>query len=246
MKQLIAFEFRKLLQQKSFYICLAIILALIGLSGAVNASLKDNSDIIFTFTVASFTKNALISSSFFMILGVFVALFCCDDVSNNTLKNLYSRGFSRGKVFFSKYIVSLCGSIFIAVISFIFAFLVSKISADDSTSDSLFGSIVSQIIVVIAYHSVFFTLSTIIGKVGGSVAINIIGPMLVLTVLTLITSLLKLDSVNLSDYWLESAINGLTTPTIETKAFIKAIVMSVIYTVVFIPLGYIMNNKKEL
>lgn len=246
MVKLIAFEFRKLLRQKSFYICFAIVLALIGLSAAVNAQLKNNPEIVITFTVASFTKSALTSSSFFMVLGVFVALYCCDDVANNTLKNLYSRGYSRGQVYFSKYVVSLCASIAAAAVTFLFAFIVGKLSASSGESGKLFGSIVCQLLLVVAYHAVFFSLATIIGKVGGSVAINIIGPMLVLTVLTLITSLLKLDRVNLGDYWLESAINGLTATAIEGKAFIKAVVMSVIYTAAFVPVGYVINKKKEL
>ncbi len=246
MVKLISFEFRKLLRQKSFYICFAIVLALIGLSAAVNAQIQNDPEIVFTFTVTSFTKSALTSSSFFMILGVFVALYCCDDVTNNTLKNLYSRGYSRGQVYFSKYIVSLCASIAAAAVTFLFAFIVGKVSAGSGESGKLFGSIVCQLLLVVAYHAVFFSLATIIGKVGGSVAINIIGPMLVLTVLTLITSLLKLDRVNLGDYWLESAINGLTATAIEGKAFIKAVVMSVVYTAAFVPVGYVMNKKKEL
>lgn len=246
MSKLISFEFRKLFRQKSFYICFAIVLALIGLSAAVNAQLENNPELTITYTVASFTKSALTSSSFFMILGVFVALYCCDDITNNTLKNLYSRGYSRGQVYFSKYIVSLCASLAAAVISFLFAFIVGKTNADAGESNDVFSSIVCQLLLVTAYHAVFFSLASIIGKVGGSVAINIIGPMLVLTVLTLITSLLKLDSVNLGDYWLESALNGLTASAVEGKAFIKAVVMSVIYTAAFVPIGYVINKKKEL
>lgn len=246
MGKLIAFEFRKLVRRKSFYICFAIVLALIALSAAVNASIKDNPDIAITFTVASFTKRALGSSSFFLILGVFVALFCCDDISNNTLKNLYSRGYSRERVYFSKYIVSLAASVFAAALSFVFAYIVGKSNADAGESSDIAASVMSQLLIVVAYHAVFFSLATIIGKVGGSVAINIIGPTLVLTVLTLITSLLKLDNVNLGDYWLESAINGLTADVIKNKAFIKAVVMSVIYVAVFVPIGYIINKKKEL
>lgn len=246
MGKLITFEFRKLFQQKSFYICFDIVLALIGLSAAVNTQIQSNPEVVLFFTVSYFTKNALATSSFFMILGVFVALYCCDDVTNNTLKNLYSRGYSRGQVYFSKYIVSLCASIAAAVISFLFAFIVGQSSGNAGESNDLFASIICQLLLVVAYHSVFFSLAMIIGKVGGSVAINIIGPTLVLTVLTLITSLLKLDSVNLGDYWLESAIKGLTATAIESKAFIKAVVMSVIYTAAFIPIGYAISKKKEL
>ncbi|MCM1130270.1 MAG: ABC transporter permease [Roseburia sp.] len=246
MSKLISFEFRKILRQKSLYICLIIVLGLIGLSAAVNASLEKNPEFEFLFTVSSFTKQALSSASFFMILGIFVALYCCDDVANNTLKNLYSRGFSRGQVYFSKYIVSLIVSEALAVICFLFAFLTSKAAASEGENAKLLGSIFSQLILVVAYHAVYFSVATIIGKVGGSVVVNIAGPMLVLTVLTLITSLLKLKSVNLGDYWLESAMQGLTVTTIETKAFIKAIVMGIIYTVAFVPVGYVMNKKKEL
>lgn len=246
MNKLINFEFRRIFRQKSLYICTAIVLGLIALSAVVNANLAKNPDLNFAFGVGGFTKSALSSSSFFMILGIIVALYCCDDVSNNTLKNLYSRGFTRSRVFFSKYLTSLIVAEALALICFLFAYLTGIASAEGGAGGDVVGSMFCQLAIVAAYHSVYFAVSTIIGKVGGSVAVNIAGPLLVLTVLTLITSLLKLENVNLGDYWLDSAITGLTVSAIETKAFIKAVVMSVIYIAVFLPLGYFMNNKKEL
>lgn len=245
MGKLIAFEFRKLLRQKSLYICMIIVLGLIGLSAVVNAGLEKNPEFDIMFTVAGFTKGALTSSLFFMILGVFVALYCCDDVTNNTLKNLYSRGYTRGAVYFSKYIVSLAASVCMAAVSFLFAFVAGKMSANADGANA-FGSIACQLLTVAAYHAVYFAVATVIGKVGGSVAVNIVGPMLVLTVLTLVTSLLKLESVNLGDYWLESAVNGLTAATLTTKAAVKAIVMSAVYIPAFAVGGYLFNKKKEL
>lgn len=245
MKNLFGFELRKIIRQKSFYICFVIALALIALSAAVSAGLKNNPDYTGVFTVSGFVKSSLGSSSFFLVMGVFVALYCCDDVSNNTLKNLYSRGYSRGQVYFAKYVISLAASLFAAAACFLFAFIAGKITADVG-GENVAGSVICQLVVVIAYHAVYFALAMIIGKVGGSVAINIAGPMLVLTVLTLLTSLLKLEGVNLGDYWLESAINGLTAAAIESKAYIKAIVMTAIYAAVFITTGYFVNKRKEL
>lgn len=246
MAKLLSFELRKILRQKSLYICLAIVLALIGLSAVVNASLAKNPEFGLTVTASGFTKSALSSSSFFMILGIFVALYCCDDNTNNTLKNLYSRGYSRGEVYFAKYAVSLAISEILAAVCFLFAFLLGKAAVNDGASAKAVGSVFCQLLLVVAYHAVFFSVATLIGKVGGSVAVNIAGPLLVLTVLTLITSLLKLESVNLGDYWLESAVSGLTVAEIPTKAFVKAIVMSVVYTAAFIPIGYAACKKKEL
>lgn len=246
MKKLLAFEWRKIVRQKSLYICFGIVLALIALSAAINAGLKENPDNPFVFTVAGFVKSALTSSSFFMILGVFVALYCCDDIVNNTLKNLFSRGYTREQVYFAKYFVSLAVSLIAAAVAFAFAFIVGKATADGGGYAKLPGIVLSQLALVVAYHAVYFSVATVIGKVGGSVAVNIIGPMLVLTVLTLITSLLKLDSVNLGDYWLESAVNGLTATTVKNKAFIKAIVMSVLYTAAFVPVGCLRSKKKEV
>lgn len=246
MGKLISFEFRKIFQLKSLYVCLAIMLALIGLSSAVNAGLEQNPELGLVFTVESFTKSALSSSSYLMILGIFVALYCCDDVSNNTLKNIYSRGFTRGQVYFSKYAVSLIVAEALAVICFLFSLILGKLTAENGESANVVAGVLCQLVVVVAYHAVYFSLATIIGKVGGSVAVNIAGPMLALTVLTLITSLLKLESVNLGDYWLDSAINGLTAQTIETKAIVKAIVMGVAYTAVFVPVGFAVNRRKEL
>ena len=182
-----------------------------------------------------------------MLLGIFTALYCCDDVSNNTMKNIYSKGYSRAKVFFAKYIVSLSASLIVAIAFFLISFMLGKVlgNADEAITGTFAGSIILQLLVVVGYHAVYFSLAMIIGKVGGSVALNIVGPMLVFTVLSLLASLLKID-FDFSEFWLDSVINPLSNGNIDGNLIIKAVLMPLLYSSVFVTAGYFMNRKKEM
>lgn len=106
MKNLLKFEFHKLFKQKSFYICTIIMLVLSFFSILLNKSLANNPELNMAMPmVMSSLLTAVNSSNFTMICGIFIALFVCTDYDQQTIKNVYSRGFSRSKVYFAKYIV---------------------------------------------------------------------------------------------------------------------------------------------
>lgn len=245
MIRLIKFEFHKLIRKKNFYICFGISAVIMLLNLLLTKAPMGEEDAEVQLSAVSFAMSTLSNSSFLMLAGIFTALYVCDDYANNTLKNIYSHGYSRAEVYFSKYVVSLLAELAVAVLLIAVAFLLGQACANvKSTGGAFIGNLLCQLFMLAAYHGIYFSLAYVIGKTGGSVAINIVGPSLVLTVLSLITSLLKID-ITLSDYWLDSVFSSLAQGLTDAKTIVKAIVMPLIYGGVFVTAGYLLSRKKE-
>lgn len=262
MGKLFLFELRKLARQKSVYICVAIALGLIVL-GAVTFAFVDKlmeshggdalpgaASAEYMFYVGSFTKNALSYCEFFLLLGVIVTLFCCNDYSNGTIKNIYAKGYSHAKVYFTKYLFSLILSLVFAALCIIVSYAIGAGFAKQDNCDKLAAVMICQLVMVIGYHGIFFSVSMMLGKTGGSLAINILAPMFFGMILMLLTMLVQSTTGNTKidfEYiWFDSTLTELNAIPVEGKAFARAVVMSIIYAGGFVTLGYFVNRKKEV
>lgn len=108
MRKLLQFEFRKLRQQKSFYICCFLLIVFVLLSALLNKIILEHSaDPIQAPTGTDGITSALASGNITLIIGIFTALFVCEDFTDGIIKNIYAKGYSRNKVYFSKLIVVL-------------------------------------------------------------------------------------------------------------------------------------------
>lgn len=190
---------------------------------------------------------SLSGASFIMILGIFTALYVCDDYTNDTLKNIYAKGYSRQNVYLSKYIMSILVAIVMSLITIAITLILCSINGAIIDLDfSIMKSIFPQIILVVAYQSIYFGVAMIFGHVGGSIAFNLIGPSLVITTLTLITSILKIESFNISSFWLESSFNSLTVYNPANDIVTKGIIMGIVYAAIFCVSGLFLTKKKEI
>ncbi|MDE5942800.1 MAG: ABC transporter permease [Clostridia bacterium] len=251
MGKLFLFETRKLIKQKSIYICLAIAVALIILTAlvfAMSEKLIEGGEII--FGTASFTKGALTNSSFFLLLGVIVSLFCCDDYSNGTIKNIYAKGFSHTQVYFTKYLFSLILSLVLAAVCILVSYIIGAAFARRDDCGNLGAVMVCELVTVIGYHGIFFAVSMMLCKVGGSLAINIIAPIIFGIVLSLLTVLLQTSventKIDFGYIWFDSVYNELGSATVKAKEYVRAVLMSLIYAGGFVTLGYFINRRKEV
>ena len=190
--------------------------------------------------------SAVTSANFVMISGIFIAIFVCTDYDNQTIKNIYSRGFSKTKVYISKLIVCLCS----VIIMFAITLGVSYISGNsafgnNAASGNYVGLLLGQIVLVLAYSTFVFAISSIFRKVGTSIALAILGPSLINTVLNLLDSILKIDKFKLSSYWLDSFTSDLTVLATPTTRLTVCVVFSIIYMVAFIYFGLYLSKKQE-
>ena len=250
MKKLLTFEFRKLSRQKSFYVCGALAVAFVFLSAALTKLIVQNSeDATLTLPSAVDTlASALQGANATLLIGIFTALFVCTDHSDGTIKNIYSKGYTRTSVYFSKFAVVIaaatlfclatwCGGILSGAVLF------ENIGAFDL---KLVLSLVAQLLVVFVYTCMYFALSSVLRKTGGSIAACIVCPMIVSLLFTTISSIVNIESFDLSDYWLDGLFGSLSQASVSGKTALTSIVLSLVYGAVFTSVGVIVSNRQTV
>ena len=117
MFRLLNFEFRKLIRQKSFYICIGVMLALL-LFSAYTAELMTSESGIENpeLNGTNYLMEAVSSSALFSVLAVFIPLFVCEDYASGTIRNVITRGFSRFEIFAAKLIAVIFASVFMTAV----------------------------------------------------------------------------------------------------------------------------------
>lgn len=247
MKNLLRFEFHKLFRAKSFYICTAVIFLMSFLTILVNKLFLSSTEMASLMPDAMQTMlSAVSSSNFTMIAGIFIAIFACYDYEQQTIKNIYSHGFSRNKVYFAKLIICSIAIIIMFALTLLFNYLLGLTMLNGATKDGNYlGLVLGQLIYVVAYCSFVFAISLIVKKVGISIAFAILGPSLITLLITLIDSLLKLKDFKISSYWFGKFIEDLTNLATTANRLWTVIGLSLIYALIFILGGYLINKKQE-
>lgn len=249
MKNLLKFEFHKLLKAKSFYICTTIIFLMSLLTIIINLLVSKIEYEGMSMPKASALETmvgAISSSNFTMIAGIFVAIFACYDYEQQTIKNIYSHGYSRNTVYFAKLIVCLISTLIMFAITLAFNYLMGLILLNGPYKDGNYlGLILGQIIYCLTYSSFIFALAVIIKKTGFSIALAILGPSLITLIITLIDSLLKLKDFKISSYWFGSFSSDLVSLSTTNNRLLIVIGLSFAYCILFVLGGYFINKKQE-
>ncbi len=251
MGKLIKFEFRKLFKSKYFYIIGAIAIAFVLISGittkAINDAIVAEGGEATPYSAYLFTKSAL-SGTFTMLIGIFAALFATEDQTCGTLKNIVAKGYSRTKLYFSKYIVSLVGVLIISALTIAVSYGYGNSIWSNSLeiTDNVALIVIGQLLGLLAYHSVFFAISYTSGKVGAAIALNIIGPLGVSLILGMGDAFIKNDNFKLSSFWLDSLFSNFTSSITDTKLIGVGIALLIVYFAIAILVGSLINRRKEI
>ena len=255
MKELLKLQLRKLTKQKSLYICLAIMLALVLLSAvaykimmASSISLGDIAPELSDVTGIFFTLTTLSNADFFIILGIVVAITYCYDYEEHTVKNIFAKGYSRTSLFFSKVISILCATAFMFVCCFVFAFAVGTIffGIGEGNLLSMLGLVGIQFLICLAYSAFFVFICTICKKMAVAIAINIVAPLVISLVLMLADSIVKLSSLKIAGFWLDGMITNLTSLGASLTSILIGVVGAVLYFVIFIICGAVSSKETEV
>ena len=253
MKNLFRFEFHKLFRQKSFYVCSAIMVAFTILTVILMQMVVKNtpelveSGLLTTpTTVWDIVLSMLNSANFFLISVIFVAIYVCDDFSNGAIKNVYSHGYSKTKVFFSKLLVVLSGVMIMYVANIILSLVIGLICFSTAAAPAnLAGLLFGQIFLVVSYTILAFSISICLKKLGPSIAFIILGPIAVSLVFSLIDTALNLETIKLVDYWLDSFNTSLGVASTSATRIVECIIGSIIYGGAFLYAGWSVNKKLE-
>lgn len=246
MKNLLKLEFRKIKKQKSFYICTLIMAGLLFLSVSNANELSKSSET--AATAADIMVNALNSSSFFLIGGIYIVLLVCDDYEQQTIKNIYARGYSRKQVYLSKLISSWTAVtiMFIIVMLCAFAFGQSYFKAGDIGSPHFIGILASQYAACMANMCLCFLVSAILRKNGSSIAAAIVAPMLVNMLLNFIDSHIKFKNFTTTELWISSFLSELSNLNVTNERLMICLIASLIYIPFFTLIGIFFHKRIEL
>ena len=250
MGTLMKFEMHKLKKQKSFYICTLIMVALLFLSAITTKALVNGSpEYAAQFKGSGIDSmiGALGNCSFLLIAGIFTALTVCEDYEQQTVKNIFSRGYSRRSVYTAKLMTVWIATSVMFLIAEVAALISGNLYFGIGETESLrFLTVLGvQYVVAMANVAMFFAISSVLRKNGSSIAATIVAPMLVNVVLSFADSLLKLRDVSLTNYWLSSFLGDLTL-SVESGRMTVCLVASLIYIPVFVFAGIRINRKIEL
>lgn len=259
MANLLRFEFRKVFRSKYFYILLGAAFLYTLLNGLtlyfVNWILENLAEEageaidsgMFDYNSYTFTKAAL-SSNLFMIVGIFIAIFACEDNGHGTSKNIIAKGYSRLEVYFSKYIVSLLLTFVFALVAIIAAALFGLIAwgADSftKTDPNMLPIILGQLLCVIVYHALFFAVAFSVGRSGPAIVINILVPMGLSLLLALGTVLVNRDDFSFANYWIDGILTNFTGDT-NIDLYLSNFILLFVYLILAELVGILIARKKQ-
>ena len=202
MFKLLNFEFRKLIRQKSFYICIAAMLALLVGSAYTTELMTAKSGVEDpSLSGISYLMEAISGSALSAVLAVFIPLFICEDYASGTIRNIITRGFSRLEMFIAKLIAVLAATVLMTAVCLAAAYLVGTAfwgAGEPSLGSEQIKILLCQLAVIAAYATMFFAISSMLQKVGGSIAICLILPMAAVILLSLADAALAEREIELS------------------------------------------------
>lgn len=267
MGNLLKFEWKKLLKSKSFYICCAVLVALILIagftlhligsyvleSGALSTDMTgaemDLAMDVFDMNGISFMMRSLSIGNITIILAIFVSLFTCTDYANGTMKHIISRGYHRTTAAFSKYITALFAGLIMVILSYATAFILGSVlwGMGETISMDLLITFLVQLLGVFAYISIYFMIATMMRKIGGTIAVCIIVPNLVISLLlSLVDELTKEKAFRLSDYWIGNIFGRVSVGTPTFDVLVHSALCLAGYVVVFLGLSLLISRRQEV
>lgn len=246
MKNLLKLEFRKMRKQKSFYICLIMMAGLLFLSVLTTNVLAQSP--AFTATSIDTVTGALNSSSFLLIAGIFAALCVCDDYEQQTIKNIYARGYARTQVYLSKLISVWIGTTVMFAVILLCAFLFGTIffGADDFTAPRFIGILAVQYAACMANIGLCFFVSSLLRKNGSSIAATIVAPMIVNMLLGMLDSFMKFKRFSTASVWISSFMGELSTISVSSERLAVCLIASLAYIAIFAAAGTFIHKKIAL
>lgn len=249
MFKLLNFEFRKLIRQKSFYICIAAMLALL-LGSAYTTELMTTKSGVEDPSLSgiSYLMEAISGSALSAVLAVFIPLFICEDYTSGTIRNIITRGFSRLEIFIAKLIAILAATVIMTAVCLAAAYLVGTAfwgAGEPSLGSEQIKILLCQLAVIVAYATMFFAISSMLQKVGGSIAICLIFPMAAVILLSLADAALAEREIELSGYWIENLGSSLAFVEAEAEDIKKALIGAGCYFAASVAASWLVIMKRE-
>ena len=242
MFNLLKLELHKLFKQPSFYICNLIIILISLISYIINITLVQ-SDISLDFN--NILINHLSNNNLLLISGIFIALYSTKDYNEDTLKNIYSRGYSRNKVYLAKFLIILIFIFISFILSLLFTYILNNnLNINKEINNKLFINLIIELIIYISYASFYYLISNILKKSGSSIAGIIITPLLISLIFSMLDNVFKIENFSFNILWLDNSLNSLND--FNNYNLIINLILAIFYLIIFNIIGLIINKKIEI
>ena len=242
MLKLLKFEFHKLIRQKSTYICILIPFIFLFLGILINKLIymNDNAQIPTTINIL---KTSLATTNLTLILAIFIAINVTEDYTEQTIKNIYGKGYSRESVYLTKYIIIILYTLINVIIIYLSSLLIGNIFFELGNIDNLIINLISPAIIILVYSSLSYLIAVSFKKTGPAIACSILIPLIISLLVNTLDSVLKLENIKLANYWLDSFLTNINN---NNNSNISIIIMAIIYTFIFFVSGLIINKKQTI
>ncbi len=219
-------------------------------------SFEDSLDDSFSQSMGLITNNngltgmmsALSNIYIVVAFAAFAAVFICGDFGNGTIKNVLTKGYSRGEVYFAKYIVCMVTSIVYALIAFLAGFLTGTLmwNIGEGWSIKVLPMMLIQLLVMASYSTFFCFLAALFKRTGPVLVTSIAFPIVLPMILTLIELIINKRDVLISDYWLNGAFSLVSSTSTDAKEIITAVAVAVVYGIIFTICGWLLSRRREV
>ncbi|MBQ7063608.1 MAG: ABC transporter permease [Firmicutes bacterium] len=262
MAKLVKFELHKLFRQKSFYIIMILIAGVAflttfvtrkalnwtgfgieGMEGLPVDSLKA------AIHARFFLLEGIENSAFSTFLVVFASIFVCMDYVEKTAKNIAAKGYTRMQILFSKYFVTLIGTLLLTLVmwgaNFGFGALYGGIPKEWPAI--VFAALGTQLMGVLGLVTAYFFLSQWVRKTGAAIALGIILPTVVALLLELLEILLKIPN-KITPYWLSTCLQSISEDIdgLTWKNITRTLMVSCGYIAGFLLLSTLVASKRDV
>ena len=200
--------------------------------------MNDNAQIPTTINIL---KTSLATTNLTLILAIFIAINVTEDYTEQTIKNIYGKGYSRESVYLTKYIIIILYTLVNVIIIYLSSLLIGNIFFELGNIDNLITNLISQAIIILAYSFLSYLIAVIFKKTGPAIACSILIPLIISLLVNTLDSVLKLENIKLANYWLDSFLTN-----INNNSNISIIIMAIIYTFIFFVSGLIINKKQTI
>lgn len=268
MKELLAFEFRKLFRARVLYVCAGVMVLMIVLMIGIDKLSQTGMEAIgLTFEEDELSQemysimgfgflqstgllrmlSALNNIYVIVLFGAFISVFVCGDYGNGVAKNIFTKGYSRAKLFFAKYLTTLAASLGLALLGFLTGFIAGTAfwKAGSGWGLRVIGLLALQLLTICAYNAFFNFLASWLKRVGMTLALSIAIPIILPMIFMLIQLFSELEG-SLSKYWLAGNLETFSRLNSDSSALVTGLLISLAYLAVFTVLGWLLSRKREV
>ena len=182
-----------------------------------------------------------------ILAAICVSVFTASEYSMGTLKNTLSRGFSRTQIYLSKLLVSCVSVIVLAVVYLLGGMIICGIflrGISELTAVQMILCILSYLCLFLAMTSVYYMIAIVIRKTGVTIAMSLVIPNIVASILSTIAYSIK-DFSEISQYWLFNTPSVVQRMCVNGQAYIP-ILTALVYFAVSTAAGLIISRKQEV